>query len=88
MASAYRVPFGVLHRPVGVRAVQIAVFVYHFRLKPQAEVEPRFAYAFGKALYAAGKLFCVDAVIAQARAVVVSVAEPAVVEHKQFYAQL
>lgn len=33
-------PAGHMHRPLRVRPVEVAVFVNHFRLKPQADFQP------------------------------------------------
>ena len=75
-------------RPIGMGTVQIAVGIDGFRLKPKAKFHAQFIHGVGQPFQTVGQLFLVYIVVAQACQIVVAVAKPAIIQHKQFAAQL
>lgn len=69
-------------------AEQAGICVHHLRLEPQTKQQPQSVYLFRQACKAAGQLFAVDGVIAQALCVIVPCAKPSVVQHEQLRPQL
>ncbi len=74
--------------PVRVGPVQVRIRVHGLRLKPEAEFQSPVVDLPGKAGDALGQLLGVHIVIAQARPVVIALAEPAVVQNEELAAQL
>ena len=77
-----------LDDPVRMGAEQAGICVHHLRLEPQTKQQPQSVYLFRQACKAAGQLFAVDGVIAQALCVIVPCAKPSVVQHEQLRPQL
>ena len=69
-------------------AVKVAVLRHHLRLKPQAEFQPHGVELVAQLLKAAAHLLLVDEPVAQTAVVIVPLAEPAVVQHQHFDAQI
>ena len=75
-------------RPVGVRTIEIAVRADHFRLEPQAELQPEGVHVVGERLEPVRIFALVDRPIAERRSVRITPAEPAIVEHEALDAEL
>ena len=78
---------GEVQHPVGVLAVQVRVRVHHLRLHPEAEVHPQRVDLVDERPEPAGELLRVHRPVAQARAVALALAEPAVVHHEAVHAE-
>ena len=81
-------PRRIVINPVGVRSEQIAVTLYHFGLKPQAEVHTERINAVNKLVKTVGKFFLINKPVAKTCAVVISFSEPAVVHNKKLASKL
>ena len=79
ISAAYGFDALFFDRPIGVRAVKIAVLGNHFGFKPQPEFQSSLFTAVDHRLQAAFEFVLVDEPIAQSRTVVVALAEPTVV---------
>lgn len=88
MPSLAARPARNVQRPVGVRAVQVAVGRDHLRLEPDAELHTVFVYVFVDRFEAAGQLPPIDRPVAQRAVVRVAPPEPAVVDDQQLHAEV
>ena len=79
VAALRRLVFVCGHRPIRVRAVKVAVRVYHLGLHPQAKLEAHFIDLLCQAADAGGKLLFVDCPVPQRGMIAVALAKPAVV---------
>ncbi|MPM92744.1 hypothetical protein SDC9_139880 [bioreactor metagenome] len=77
-----------MQTPIGVRLKKFAVARNHLRLEPEAEFEAEFVDLLHQLAEPALEFRLIDEPVAEAGVVVVAVAEPAVVEHQHFDAQL
>src|ERR1051326_962539 len=77
-----------IHDPVRVSAIQIAVGVDHLGLDPQSKIHAEVVHVIDQGREAVRKLLRVDEPIAQSGAIVVSLAEPAVVHDEKLDAEL
>ena len=75
-------------RPVRVLPVEAAVFIYHFRLDPDAELHPHIIDPADKLPESAAELFLVYRPVAQASELTVAVPEPAIVHDKHLDSQV
>ena len=75
-------------RPVRVLPVEAAVFIYHFRLDPDAELHPHSIDPADELSQAAAQLFLVDRPVAQPPELTVPVPEPAVVHDEHLDPQV
>ena len=80
-------PGRVVNDPVGVRPIQVAVRVDHFRLHPQSEEHPLVVTGLGDSLQPVGKTLRVGKPVAQTGLVVGTLGHPAVVDDEQLHAQ-
>ena len=71
--------------PVRVGTVQFAVFGYHLRLHPEAELHAQRVNPFHQRLQATGQTAPVLIPVPQRAAVIVPMTEPAVVQHHQLH---
>lgn len=76
-----------MERPIGVGAVEAAVGVDHFGLDPEAEVHAELVDVIDEGFEAAGEFFGVDGPVAEAGAVIVAGAEPAVIHDETLDAE-
>ena len=88
MAAGYYLTALIAIYPIGMRAVQIAVRIDHFRLNPQAELHAQTVHMVDKRLQPVRELFGINVPVAQTGVIVVALAKPAVVYYKQLNAQL
>ena len=72
----------VVQNPVGVRTVQVAVFVNHFRFDPDAKLHVQFANVGDQVAKAFGKVLRAWRPIAQSRVIVDPSAEPSIVDNE------
>ena len=70
-----------------MRAVEVGVGIYGFRLEPESEGKPLVLEVPGQPFQPLGKLLPVHGVISQSGAVIVPPREPTVVQYEQFTAQ-
>ena len=75
------------HRPVGMLRVELALDADHLRLDPDAELQTRGVDAFPQSFESVRQLLGIGVPVAEGVAVVVSLAEPAVVHDQHFNAQ-
>lgn len=68
--------------------VKVVVRIHHFRLKPEAKFNTEAIHVADKRLEAVGKLLWVRIPAAQSCVIVVVLAEPAVVHHKDLHSKL
>ena len=69
-------------------AIQVAVLGDHLRLKPQAEFHSHIVKVVPQLFQGSAHFFLVDKPVAKAAVVVVPLAEPSVIQHQHFNAQL
>ena len=70
-----------------MRAVEVGVGIYGFRLEPESEGKSPVLQVPGQSFQPLGEFFPVHGIISQSGAVVVPSHEPAVVQHEQLAAQ-
>ena len=75
-------------RPIGVGAVDVAVGVDHLGLEPDSEGHAEVVDVVDQGTEAVGIFARIDLPIGQAARVIIALAEPTVVEHKAFSAQI
>ena len=80
-------PGGAVDHPVGMRPVQVAVRVDHFRLHPQAEQHAFVMAGLGNGLQSMGEALRVGHPVAQTGLIVDAPGHPAVVDDEQLHAQ-
>ena len=88
MPSQGRIPLRRGQCPVGIPSVEIAVGVYHFRLKPEAELKSHIVDLVRKAFYALRKLVRIYKPVTEPGRIIVSCAKPPVVKNEQLYTGL
>ena len=76
------------HRIFRVFPVEVTVGIDHLRLNPDPKFKTEFTHLIGKGLQPTGELFPVDGIITQTGFVVVTLAEPAVIQDKEFDPQI
>ena len=81
-------PIRRMDDPIRMTAVEVTVFVDHLQLHPQTEFEAEILYLAGESADTGRDLLQVAVPVAQAPVVVISDAEPAVVENEQLNAAL
>ena len=74
-------------RPIGMGPVKIRIRIHRFRLKPKAKFQTHMVDPFAEALDALGQFLLIDRVVAQTGGIVIALAKPAVIQHKQFATQ-
>ena len=74
---------GEMDHPIGMRAIEVAIGVHHLGLDPKAEVHAEPVDVFDQRLEALREFLRIDEPVAQAGAIVVALAEPAVIHHEQ-----
>src|ERR1019366_5538950 len=79
---------GEVDHPIGMGAVEIAVGVDHLRLHPESEIHFEGVDVIDEALESLREFFRVDGPIAESGIVVIAPAEPAIVHHEEFHAEL
>ena len=88
VAAEHRFFPGNDHRPVRVRAEQIAVLIDHLRLDPDAEFHAGFIDTADQLRKRAAKLFFIRRPVAERQEITVSLSEPAVVHDQQIDAEI
>ena len=81
ISGTHRFPSRNLNRPVRMGTVQIAVLIYHFRLKPDAKFHAFPMYPVNKLCQCTTQLFLIHGPVSQGRIVIVPPAKPAVIHH-------
>src|SRR4029077_7891396 len=74
----------VVHRPIWMLTVEVAVGIHHLWLNPEPKVHPQTMDVIDQRLQAMGKLCRVHIPISQASVVVIPLAEPAIIHYKSF----
>ena len=69
-------------------AVKITVFRYHLRFDPEAELQSLFVYFPGQLSQRTSKFLLVHIPVAQPAVIVISLSEPAIIQHDHFYPKL
>ncbi|MNJ49661.1 hypothetical protein D3C77_449060 [compost metagenome] len=82
VASGRARPIRHMDDPIWVIAVKLAVFINHLGLEPKAELHAETCDPIPKLPEAAGQLLPIDVPIAQRRRVIVTFAEPPVIQNK------
>ena len=77
----------VRQRPVRMRAVEVGVGIYGFRLEPESEGKSPVLQVPGQSFQPLGELLPVHGVVSQPGTVIVPPREPTVVQYEQFTAQ-
>ena len=87
ISSLQRFSSGFLKDPVRMHPVQVTVFIYCFRFKPESELKPDFVDTLGKARQSVGKFLHIDVVVAQSLCIIISRTKPSVVQNEQLTPQ-
>ena len=79
VSAADGMPSGDFHGPVGVGAEQVGILGYHLRLEPDAEFHAQIVDLPYQLRQAAFDLFLIDIPVSEARIIIVTLSEPAVI---------
>ena len=77
-----------VHRPVWMFFIKIALHINHLRLNPDSKRKSKIIDLFAQSTHTVRKFFWIDIPVSKGCLIIISLSKPAVINHKQFDADI